>query len=78
MLEQLRAERNQSPPSMEHTIGGPIQRDVHSNINRERDSRIAHGEQSMQDALQNLRHEQAFATREGLAQAHFNQAKEIS
>ena len=77
MLTQLRAERDRVQVNPSYTIGGHTERAVHSQVQYERDLKIAHGEQSLQEALHNLRQEQAFATREGLAQAHFNhQAKE--
>ena len=76
MLAQLRAERSTQKPTLDYTMDGPVQQQVHQRIDQEREKKIAHGEQSMQDALQNLRVEQAFATREGYSKAHFNQAKE--
>lgn len=76
MLTQLRAERAQAQPQLDYTIGGSVQSQVNQQLNTKREKNIAHGEQSMQDALHQLRSDQAFASREGLARAHFNQAKE--
>ena len=77
MLAQLRAEQNRVQNAPSYTIGGTIQRDVHAQVERQRNQTISRCEQSLQEALQNMRQERAFATREGLAQVHFNyRAKE--
>lgn len=78
MLDQLRAERIRKNAQPEYSIGGPIRARVVSALEAERERKIKNGERSLQNALDNMRREQAFASHNGLVKAHFNHTqKEI-
>ena len=71
-LEQLRAAQPSMNRELHYTIGGAIEQIVHSSVEAERIGALNRGDRIMQQALNELRHEQAFRTREGLAKAQFN------
>lgn len=73
-LAQLRAERLYPNVRVDYTINGPIQTRIVSSLETERESRILLGERAMQDALQNLRRNQALSRHQGHAKALFNHA----
>ena len=73
-LDQLRAERTRAQPSLDYTIGGTVETSTNRHVSAARESRIAHGEQTLQESLQQLRNDHAFAVREGYSAAHFNQS----
>lgn len=75
MLDQLRAERARKTVHLDYTIGGPVEFIVDSTVAAERERRIHQEESTLKTALQKLRYEQSFASREGLARAHFNHTK---
>lgn len=72
MLDQLRAERAHLKPQLDYTIGGAIETTVHTDIEKERDQNIKDGEHTLQQALHEMRREQALSSHSGLAKAHFN------
>jgi NADPH-dependent curcumin reductase CurA len=72
MLDQLRAERIRKNAQPEYAIGGPIRARVVSALEAERERKIKHGEHVLQNALDNMRREQAFASHDGLVRVHFN------
>lgn len=74
-LDQLRAERDRATPSLDYTPDGTEVAAVNRQVAASREKTIAHGEQSLQDALQQLRQDNAFAVREGYAQWQFNQTQ---
>ncbi len=71
-LAQLRAERPQPNARLEYTIDGPIHTHVVSSLEAERESRILLGERAMQDALRDMRREQALSRHHGYEKAIFN------
>jgi hypothetical protein len=71
-LEQLRAQRSAPDPSPALTPGGSLEQQVHTQTHMQREQTIADGERSLHDALEQLRNNYAFASPDGLAQAHFN------
>ncbi len=76
MLEQLRANRAQPNARLEYNIDGATHTHVVSNVEAERERKILQGENTLQEALHNMRREQSFASRDGLAKANFNQKSE--
>lgn len=75
MLDQLRAERARNTEHLDYTIGGPVEAVVDSTVAAARERKINHDEATLKNALQKLRQDQSFASREGLAKAHFNHTK---
>ncbi len=71
-LDQLRANRPDQNRELHYTIGGPAEAYVHASVEAERIGRLVRGDRRLQQALQQLRQDQAFASREGLSKAHFN------
>ena len=74
-LEQLRSTRPSHNQELHYTIGGAIEERVHSSLEAERIGKLNQGDRRLQQALAEMRHEQAFKTREGLAKAQFNQTQ---
>ncbi|MCJ8274572.1 MAG: hypothetical protein MJK04_34885 [Psychrosphaera sp.] len=74
-LERLRSTRPSHNQELHYTIGGAIETQVHSSLEVERIGKLNRGDRRLQEALADLRHEQAFKTREGLAKAQFNQTQ---
>ncbi len=72
-LEQLRVSQPKLNNELHYTIGGTIETQVHAAVETERVSKLKHGEYRLQKALEEMRNNHVFATREGLAKAHFNQ-----
>lgn len=71
-LDQLRTNRPVRNQALHYTIGGPNEARVHSNVESERIGKLVRGDRRLQEALQQLRQDHAFASREGLSKAHFN------
>lgn len=71
-LAQLRAERSRPNARLEYTLDGPIHTHVVSSLDAEREVKILQGERAMQDALHDMRREQALARHQGHAKAVFN------
>jgi hypothetical protein len=76
-LAQLRAQRAKPTPTMNYTIGGSVQIMVHATVEGERLRHIQYGEQRLQNALAELRQNQALRFRQGLAQSQFNFANTV-
>ncbi len=74
-LERLRSTRPSHNNELHYTIGGAIEQQVHSSLEAERIGKLNQGDRRLQEALEEMRHEQAFKTREGLAKAQFNQTQ---
>lgn len=72
MLARLRAERSVPHAEWDYTIDGPIHTLVVTRLDAEREKAIARGEQSLREALDNFRREQALSSHRGLARAKFN------
>jgi hypothetical protein len=77
-LERLRSTRPSHNNELHYTIGGAIEQQVHSSLEAERIGKLNQGDRLLQQALAEMRHEQAFKAREGLAKAQFNQAQSPS
>lgn len=75
MLDQLRAGRARNHQHLDYTIGGTVEASVASTVEAERERQINQGENILKNALQKLRTDQSFASREGMAKAHFNHTK---
>lgn len=75
MLDQLRAERARKTEHLDYTIGGPVEFIVDSTVAADLERKINQGENTLRNALQKLRQDQSFASREGMAKAHFNHTK---
>ena len=75
-LAQLRAERIKHNARLQYDAPGPIKTIVVSTIEAEREREIMLGERAMQDALHDMRIEQALSSHKGLSQAHFNNPKQ--
>jgi hypothetical protein len=76
MLDQLRADRARNVKHLDYTMGGPIGATVVSSVEAQRERKINQGERTLQNALQKMRTDQSFSSREGLAKAHFNHSKQ--
>jgi len=71
-LEKLRVSHSRLNKELHYTIGGTIEKQVHSALEAERINKLKQGEYKLQKALEKMRHEQVFSSRKGLAKAHFN------
>ena len=71
-LAQFRAERSRPNARVDYTIDGPIHARVVSSLDAEREVKILLGERAMQDALHDMRREQALSRHQGHAKAIFN------
>lgn len=72
MLDQLRAERARPELQLDYTIGGSTETEVARGDARQRALKIAVGEHTMKEALEDFRSQQVFSSLNGLAKAHFN------
>jgi hypothetical protein len=64
-------------PLTEYTIDGPVRERVDSSVLAEYRRDTLAGDRILRQALEDLRREQAFATRYGMAKAQFNRQEEI-
>ena len=71
-LERLRRERPANNSEVHYTIGGTLETQVHSTLESERIGKLNQGDRRLAEALEDLRHEHAFSSRQGLAKAQFN------
>ena len=73
-INQLRAGRAVPLPAPAYTIGGAIEQEVHTMIERDREHAIRLGEQeiSLAEQLKKIREERSIAVRQGYAKAQFN------
>ena len=76
-LERLRAERSVMNKQLEYTIGGAIETQVHSCVESDRIGQLNAGDRKLQQALYDMRKNQAFSFREGLARSQFNVANTV-
>lgn len=75
-LEQLRAERMRPRADMGFTPNGPVRVEVIAQVERKRQQHLARGEHALYEALECFQRDQAFASHDGLAKAHFNNPKQ--
>lgn len=75
MLERLRLQRARPMRTPAYTIGGSIQAEVDTRLHKRRESQLAQGERTLKAARQKFQTQQTFASRRGLAKAHFNHRK---
>jgi hypothetical protein len=75
MLDQLRSERSQKNARPELTPNGPVNSQVHSQIDRERERQIKLHELAFSDAQRHMRLDHALSRHEGHAKAIFNNPK---
>ena len=72
-LDRLRAQRRQHKPMLTYEMKGYVQSQVKSQVDAEREKKIAQGDHSLKQALYKMRNDRASAVNDGLAKAHFNQ-----
>lgn len=72
MLEALRAERARPALGLDYSIGGPIETQVVSSLEKSREKMISRVERTLRTMHEEMQTQQTFASRTGLAKAHFN------
>lgn len=72
MLDQLRADRARNHEHLDYTIGDTAEATVASAVQAKREIRINQGENKLRNALQKMRQDQSFSSRNRMAKAHFN------
>ena len=76
MLEALRAERARPALRLDYRIGGPIEAQVSASLEKSREKAISRGERTLRTMHEEMQTQQTFASRTGLAKAHFNHSHE--
>ncbi len=76
--DQLRKLDELPTPNNEvrYTIGGPIETEVHSTLESERQGQRVRGHRIMNKAVQDFRNNMAFQSRDGLAKGQFRHVAE--
>lgn len=76
MLDALRAERARPALKLDYSIGGPLETQVHTALEKSREKTISRGERTLRTMHEEMQTQQTFASRTGLAKAHFNHSHE--